>query len=62
VVELDSRQAHGTPKVFEDDSARDRHLPTRGDGDGVARITYRQLRHDRPTLAAELRALLRPTA
>jgi very-short-patch-repair endonuclease len=60
VVELDSRQAHETARAFEQDRARDRHLLVRGYR--VARITYRQLQDEQPTLAAELRALLETAA
>jgi len=56
VVELDSRQAHETTRAFEEDRARDRLLLTRGYR--VARITYRQLHQDAPTIAAQLVALL----
>jgi len=56
VVELDSRQAHETPRAFEEDRRRDRDLLTRGYR--VMRITARQLQTDQATIATHLRMLL----
>jgi hypothetical protein len=56
VVELDSRQAHETPRAFEEDRRRDRDLLTRGYR--VMRIIARQLQTDQATIATHLRMLL----
>jgi predicted transcriptional regulator of viral defense system len=60
IVELDGFETHGTRAAFERDRARDRALMAAGWR--VARITKRQLDDAPTTLAAELRALLSPTA
>jgi len=57
IVELDGKQAHGTDLAFEKDRERDRLLMA--DGWRVARITWRQLRDDAPTVLADLRRVLR---
>ncbi len=56
VAELDSYGIHTTRRNFEEDRARDRALTV--EGWRVVRITWRQLHDRRPTLAAELGALL----
>jgi hypothetical protein len=56
VVELDGYETHATRAAFERDRARDRALQAQGWR--VVRITWRQLRDDAPSIAAELRALL----
>lgn len=58
-VELDGWGAHRTRARFEDDHARD--LALQADGWRVVRISYRQFRDDRETVAAALRAVLVPT-
>ena len=60
VVELDSWEAHGTRRAFRDDRERDRRL--RAAGYGLTRITWAQLEDEPVAIAADLRALLRPTA
>ena len=55
-VELDGRAAHGTRLAFERDRERDRLLVAAGWR--VVRVTWRQLREDRPALAADLRRIL----
>lgn len=57
IVELDGRAAHGTRRAFEDDRERDRLLLA--DGWRVMHVTWRQLRDEGPTIAADLRAALR---
>jgi very-short-patch-repair endonuclease len=57
IVELDGRAAHGTRKAFEGDRERDRLLLA--DGWRVMHLTWRQLRDEGPTIAADLRAALR---
>jgi Transcriptional regulator, AbiEi antitoxin/Protein of unknown function (DUF559)/AbiEi antitoxin C-terminal domain len=57
IVELDGFETHGTRQAFERDRARDRALTAAGWR--VVRVTKRQLDDDAPTLAAELRAMLR---
>jgi hypothetical protein len=57
IVELDGMQAHGTDLAFEKDRERDRLLIA--EGWRVARITWRQLRDDAPTVLADLRRVLR---
>jgi very-short-patch-repair endonuclease len=57
IVELDGMQAHGTDLAFEKDRERDRLLIA--DGWRVARITWRQLRDDAPSVLADLRRMLR---
>jgi very-short-patch-repair endonuclease len=60
IVELDSRAVHGTRKAFESDRERDRLLMV--DGWRVMRITWRQLRDQRASIASDLRkALIRGT-
>jgi very-short-patch-repair endonuclease len=56
VVELDGHAVHGTRKAFAADRERDRLLL--GDGWGVVRLTWGQVRDEGPRIAAELRALL----
>ena len=58
IVELDGRAAHGTRRAFEADRARDRALTIAGWR--VVRVTWRQLHHDGPALADDLRRLLHP--
>jgi very-short-patch-repair endonuclease len=53
IVELDGRAVHGTRRAFEADRERDRLLVL--DGWRVIRITWRQLRDERASLAAALR-------
>jgi very-short-patch-repair endonuclease len=55
-VELDSRAVHGTPRNFESDRERDRILLA--EGWRCARVTWRQLRDEPETIAADLRRLL----
>jgi hypothetical protein len=55
-VELDGRETHDTPDSFESDRKRDRDLLVAGYR--TTRITWRQLRDERPRIAADLRALL----
>ena len=57
IVELDGMRTHGTDLAFEKDRERDRLLIA--DGWRVARITWRQLRDDSPTVLADLRRALR---
>jgi very-short-patch-repair endonuclease len=57
IVELDGMQAHGTDLAFEKDRERDRLLIA--EGWRVARITWRQLRDDAPSVLADLRRVLR---
>ncbi len=57
VVELDGIQAHGTDLAFEKDRERDRLLIA--EGWRVARVTWRQLRDDAPSVLADLRRVLR---
>lgn len=57
IVELDGMQAHGTDLAFEKDRERDRLLIA--DGWRVARVTWRQLRDDAPSVLADLRRVLR---
>jgi hypothetical protein len=57
IVELDGMQTHGTDLAFEKDRERDRLLIA--DGWRVARITWRQLRDDAPSVLADLRRVLR---
>jgi hypothetical protein len=56
IVELDGMQAHGTDLAFEKDRERDRLLIA--DGWRVARITWRQLRDDAPSVLTDLRRVL----
>lgn len=56
IVELDGAAAHMTWSRHEGDRARDGALHVAGWT--VVRVTWRQLHHDRPALAADLRALL----
>jgi very-short-patch-repair endonuclease len=56
VVELDGRATHGTKKAFEDDRERDRLLVA--DGWRVMRITWRQLKAQRDSIASDLRQAL----
>jgi hypothetical protein len=58
VVELDGFGAHGTRFAFEADRRRDRLLQLAGFD--VWRVTYRQVRHERPTLLRDLRSRLVP--
>ncbi|MFL5900849.1 MAG: DUF559 domain-containing protein [Solirubrobacterales bacterium] len=57
IVELDGMRAHGTDLAFEKDRERDRLLIA--EGWRVARITWRQLRDDAPSVLADLRRILR---
>jgi very-short-patch-repair endonuclease len=57
IVELDGMRAHGTDLAFEKDRERDRLLVA--EGWRVARITWRQLRDDAPSVLADLRRVLR---
>jgi very-short-patch-repair endonuclease len=57
IVELDGMRTHGTDLAFEKDRERDRLLIA--DGWRVARITWRQLRDDAPSVLADLRRVLR---
>jgi very-short-patch-repair endonuclease len=57
VVELDGRAFHDNYEAYERDRARDRGLNAAGLR--VVRVTWRQLKHEAPALAADLRALLR---
>jgi very-short-patch-repair endonuclease len=57
IVELDGMQTHGTDLAFEKDRERDRLLIA--EGWRVARITWRQLRDDAPSVLADLRRVLR---
>jgi len=59
-VELDGWGAHRTRARFEHDHARD--LQLEASGWRVVRISYRQFRDDRETVAAALRAVLLRTA
>jgi hypothetical protein len=59
IVELDGRRFHATAVAFERDRARDRALSAAGSR--VIRVTWSQLRHERDSLAADLRALLSAT-
>lgn len=56
IVELDSRQAHGTRTAHREDRARDRVL--RVAGYEVTRITWAQLDDEPEAIAADLRRLL----
>jgi very-short-patch-repair endonuclease len=56
IVELDGQAVHGTAKAFEADRERDRLLLA--DGWRVMRITWRQLRNQEPSIAADLRKAL----
>jgi very-short-patch-repair endonuclease/predicted transcriptional regulator of viral defense system len=56
IVELDSRAVHGTRRAFESDRERDRLLMV--DGWRVMRITWRQLRNQRGSIASDLRKAL----
>jgi very-short-patch-repair endonuclease/predicted transcriptional regulator of viral defense system len=56
IVELDGRAVHGTAKAFEADRERDRLLLL--DGWRVVRITWRQLRDQEATIAADVRRAL----
>jgi REase_MTES_1575 len=55
-LELDGRAVHGTAAAFESDRERDRIL--QAEGWRTARITWRQLRDDPESVAADLRLLL----
>jgi hypothetical protein len=57
IVELDGMRTHGTDLAFEKDRERDRLLIA--DGWRVARVTWRQLRDDAPSVLADLRRVLR---
>jgi DNA-directed RNA polymerase specialized sigma24 family protein len=57
-AELDGMQAHGTDLAFEKDRERDRLLIA--EGWRVARITWRQLRDDAPSVLAGLGRVPRP--
>lgn len=57
LVELDGRDVHGTDQAFEGDRQRDRILLV--EGWRSTRVTWRQLRDEPQTLAADLRELLR---
>jgi very-short-patch-repair endonuclease len=59
IAELDGFATHATRAAFEKDRARDRALQVAGWR--VVRITWRQLREDPATIAAQLEALLRDT-
>jgi Protein of unknown function (DUF559) len=52
IVELDGRAVHGTSQAFEADRERDRLLLT--EGWRVMRVTWRQLRDQGATIAADL--------
>jgi hypothetical protein len=56
IVELDSREVHGTDRAFQGDRKRDRILLT--EGWRSARITWAQLRDEPAEVAADLRRLL----
>jgi very-short-patch-repair endonuclease len=56
VVELDGHAAHSTARAFEADRERDRLLT--GAGWRVVRLTWRQLRDESASIAAELRAMM----
>jgi very-short-patch-repair endonuclease len=56
IVELDGREVHGTRRAFESDRRRDRALAV--EGWRSARVTWRQLRDEAPSVAADLRLLL----
>jgi hypothetical protein len=56
IVELDSREFHGTGAAFERDRARDRVL--QASGWRVVRVTWRQLDDDGDRVAADLRELM----
>jgi len=58
IVELDGRDVHGTHEAFESDRQRDRILLA--EGWRWARVTWRQLRDEPGTIAADLRAALYP--
>ncbi len=53
MVELDSRAVHGTDRAFESDRQRDRIFLA--EGWRMARITWRQLRDEPESIAADLR-------
>jgi hypothetical protein len=55
-AELDGRETHDTDDAYENDRERDRALLVAGYR--TTRITWRQLRDKRPSLAADLRTLL----
>ena len=57
IAELDGRDVHGTVQAFEGDRLRDREMLV--EGWRSTRITWRQLRDERPALAADLRDLVR---
>lgn len=57
IVELDGRAVHGTRQAFEEDRERDRLLLLAGWR--VIRVTWRQLRDEERTIAADLRTALR---
>jgi hypothetical protein len=56
IVELDGRAVHGTRRAFEEDRERDRVLSV--EGWRVVRVTWRQLRDEPASVAADLRSLL----
>lgn len=56
LAELDGREVHRTDRAFESDRQRDRILLV--EGWRSTRITWRQLRGERPEIAADLRELL----
>jgi very-short-patch-repair endonuclease len=56
IVELDGHRTHGTRAAFERDRKRDRALQAKGWR--VVRVTWRQLRDEPDSLAADLRRLL----
>ncbi|MGC1165010.1 MAG: DUF559 domain-containing protein [Solirubrobacterales bacterium] len=58
LIELDGREAHDTDRAFEGDRQRDRILLV--EGWRSARVTWRQLRDEPGTIAADLRELLEP--
>lgn len=60
IVELDGWDAHSTRTAFREDRARDRLLYVAGYS--VTRITWAQLDDEPEEIAADLRALLRPTS
>jgi very-short-patch-repair endonuclease len=56
VVEADSRRHHGIEVAFERDRKRDRDLFDAGYA--VIRVTWRQVEHEAPEIAASIRAYL----
>jgi very-short-patch-repair endonuclease len=56
IVELDGRAVHGTRQAFEADRERDRILMS--DGWRVIRITWRQLKDQRGSIASDIRRAL----